>query len=141
MTTLYTAKAKATAGREGNVETSDKQLVAQLSVPGSNKPGLNPELLFASGYAACFGSAVMAAAKMQQVEIGAPVVESEVGLNKDESGYFINAVLNVSVPGVDDATAHQLVQVAHQLCPYSKATRGNIDVQLKVNNAPLKKAA
>ncbi len=142
MKTLYTARAETVAGREGHAETDDKQLSVNLSKPGSGKPGVNPEQLFAVGYGACFGSAVEAVARKQQVTVSEVKVQTEVSLNQDdESGYFISAVLNVTLPGVDDAVAREIVTAAHQMCPYSKATRGNIEVTLNVNNTPLAKAA
>lgn len=141
MKTLFTAHATTIAGREGHTQTDDGAISLDLSMPGSGKPGANPEQLFAMGYSACFGSAIDAVAKKQQVKINEIKVQADVSLNTDESGYFIGAVLNVSLAGVDAAQAKKLVEAAHQICPYSKATRGNIDVQLKVNNEPLKQAA
>lgn len=142
MKNLYTAHATTIGGRNGHSETNDKQLVLNLSTPGGNKPGTNPEQLFAAGYSACFGSAIEAVAKMQKTIVSEIKVEAEVSLNQDDKGgYFIAAVLNVTLAGVDDATAHKLVESAHQICPYSKATRGNIDVKLKVNDQPLAQAA
>lgn len=142
MKTLYTAHATTIAGREGRSETDDKQLSLTLSKPGSGKPGTNPEQLFAAGYSACFGSAIEAVAKKQQVNITEIKVQADVDLNQDdENGYFISATLNVTLEGVDAATARQLVEKAHGVCPYSKATRGNIDVTLKVNNQDVKRAA
>jgi Ohr subfamily peroxiredoxin len=133
MTTLYTAKASAKNGREGHVKTSEGIIDLDLTTPGGNKPGANPELLFASGYAACFGSAVAAVAKMKKLEVADVTVESEVSLHKDDSGFSISAKLNVLVPSLDDAAAADLVKTAHTVCPYSKATQGNIDVSLSAN--------
>jgi Ohr subfamily peroxiredoxin len=142
MKTLFTAKATTIAGRNGHTETEDKSISLDLAMPGSGKKGANPEQLFAMGYSACFGSAIDAVAKKQQVKVDEIKVQADVSLNTDDSGgYFIGAVLNVSLKGVDAATAKKLVEAAHQICPYSKATRGNIEVQLKVNNEPLKQAA
>jgi osmotically inducible protein OsmC len=142
MKTIYTAHAVTVAGREGRAETDDKQLSVQLSKPGSGKPGTNPEQLFAAGYGACFGGAVEAVAKKQQVTIDKITVRADVSLNQDESqGYFIAVVLDVALEGPDAATAKKIVEAAHQLCPYSKATRGNVDVRLKVNDKPLAAAA
>lgn len=142
MKTLYTAHATTIAGREGHSQTDDNQLNVTLSKPGSGKPGTNPEQLFAAGYSACFGSAIDAVAKSQKVVVSEIKVQADVNLNQDDKGgYFISATLNVSLTGVDNATAQKLVETAHQVCPYSKATRGNIDVALKVDNQPLAKAA
>lgn len=142
MKTLYTAKATSTAGREGHSETDDKKLSLNLSKPGGNGNGTNPEQLFACGYSACFGSAVEAVAKKQGNAISEVKVQAEVNLNQDdEGGYFLSVVLNVSLAGVDDATAMEIVEKAHYVCPYSKATRGNIDVTLAVNDRPVQSAA
>lgn len=142
MKTLYTAHATTIAGRDGHSETDDKQLSLNLSRPGSGKPGTNPEQLFACGYSACFGSALEAVAKMQKVAVSEIKVQADVALNQDDNnGYFISVELNVSLGGVDKATTQRIVEAAHQMCPYSKATRGNIGVVLKVDNQPLALAA
>lgn len=132
MKTLYTAHAKAIGGREGYAETDDKKISVDFAAPGSGKPGTNPEQLFACGYGACFGGAIAHVARQQKLEIGTPEVEAEVSLNQGDDGFFISVVLNVSIPGLDKAEAEKLVQTAHTVCPYSKATRGNVDVVLKV---------
>ena len=142
MKTLYTAQATTIAGREGYTETDDKQLSLNLSKPGSGKPGTNPEQLFACGYSACFGSAIEAVAKSQKIAVNEIKVQAAVTLNQDDNnGYFISVELNVSWGGVDKATATKLVEEAHHVCPYSKATRSNIGVVLKVDNQPLAQAA
>lgn len=142
MKTLYTAHATTIAGREGHTETDDKLISLDLAKPGGSKKGSNPEQLFACGYSACFGSALDAVAKKEKVAVSEVKVQADVTLNQDDAGgYFIGATLNVSLAGVDSATAQKLVAMAHQICPYSKATRGNIEVQLKVDNQPLKQAA
>ena len=141
MKILYTAHATATAGREGRAETDDKQISVSLSKPGSGKPGTNPEQLFACGYGACFGSAVEAVAKKEQLAIGEVAVQVDVSLNQDDEGYFISAALDVSIAGVSQEQAEALVQKAHGVCPYSKATRGNVDIMLKANGQSLAKAA
>lgn len=142
MKNLYTTRATTIAGREGYTETDDKQLSLNLSKPGSGKVGTNPEQLFACGYSACFGSAIDAIAKKQNVKVDEIKVEAEVKLNQDdEGGFFIGATLNVTLAGVDKATAGKLVQAAHQICPYSKATRGNIEVRLQVDSTTLAQAA
>lgn len=133
MKTLYTARAKAVGGREGHAETYDKKVSVDFAAPGSGKPGTNPEQLFACGYAACFGSAIAHVARQQKLEIGTPEVEAEVSLNQGDDGFSISVVLNVTIANLDKATAEKLVQTAHTVCPYSKATRGNVDVVLKVN--------
>jgi osmotically inducible protein OsmC len=133
MTILYTAQATVVGGREGHAETSDKKIVVDLSPPGSNKPGTNPEQLFACGYAGCFGGAVAFVASQKKINAGTVTVASEVSLHKDDSGFSISAVLDVLLPQMDQAQAADLVREAHQVCPYSKATRGNISVTLKAN--------
>lgn len=142
MKNLYTAHATSVGGRSGHVETDDKRLSFDLA-PSNSKTGTNPEQLFACGYAACFGSALDAVAKAKKIELGKQVtVNIDVNLNQDDKGgYFLAATINVSLPDIDNAQAKQLVSEAHHVCPYSKATRGNIDVQLKVNDQSLAKAA
>ncbi len=145
MKTLYTARATSVDGRNGHAQTDDNNLSVELGTPGgtSKKTGkvTNPEQLFACGYAACFGGALEVAAKKENAQIRNAEVHSEVSLNQNDEGYFISVVLNVIIPAVDNATAQKVVNSAHQICPYSKATRGNIDVTLKVNGEDLKKAA
>ncbi len=141
MKTLYTAHATTVAGREGQSQTDDGKLAVKLSPPGSNGPGTNPEQLFAAGYSACFGSAVAAVAKKQNVAAGEIKVQADISLNQDDNGFFLGATLNVTIGGVDDTTAQQIVAGAHQMCPYSKATRGNIEVILKANGQQIAQAA
>jgi Ohr subfamily peroxiredoxin len=142
MKNLYTAHATAIGGREGHAETDDKKVSVDFAAPGSGKPGTNPEQLFACGWGACFGGALAVVGRMQKIDIGTPNIKVDVSLNQDDQGgYFLGAVLNVSLPSLDNATAEKLVAAAHGVCPYSKATRGNIEVMLKVNDAPLAKAA
>ena len=140
MKNLYTAHAISVGGRAGHVETDDKRLSFDLT-PSNSTTGTNPEQLFACGYAACFGSALDAVAKKEKLETGQITVKVDIGLNQDDHGYLLNAVLNVSVPSLDSTAAEKLVHAAHQMCPYSKATRGNITVELKVNDQPLANAA
>jgi len=140
MKTLYTAHATSIGGRKGHVETDDKRLSFDLT-PSDSKTGTNPEQLFACGYAACFGSALDAVAKKQNLQTGQMTVAVAIDLNQDDSGFFLGATLNVTIPSLDKGQAESLVHAAHALCPYSRATRGNIDVQLKVNDQPLSKAA
>ena len=137
MTALYTAHASATAGRNGHGQTDDGVVKVDLSVPkemgGPGKAGAtNPEQLFAIGYAACFGGAVEFVAGQKKVAVQGVKVDSAVTFNKDDSGFFLSVGLTVSVAGVDRATAEALVAEAHTVCPYSKATRGNVKVDLKV---------
>ncbi len=142
MKTLYTAHATTIAGREGHSETNDKQISVQMSKPSSGKPGTNPEQLFACGYSACFGSAIEAVAKKKGIRPNEIKVQADVSLNDDkDNGYFLDVTLHATLSGVDDATAKDLMQAAHKVCPYSKATRGNIDVTLIANGELLAMAA
>ncbi|MEJ0009111.1 MAG: organic hydroperoxide resistance protein [Alphaproteobacteria bacterium] len=141
MTTLYTAHATSTHGREGHASTDDKLIDLDLATPGGNKKGSNPEQLFACGYAACFGSAVEYVAKLKKLSAGDVTVKSDVSLNKDEGGFSIAVKLNVSIAGLDAKTTREVVTEAHKVCPYSKATRGNIQVELQVDGETLAKAA
>jgi osmotically inducible protein OsmC len=137
MSTLYTAKATSSGnGRQGHVESSDGKLVTDLSVPkemgGAGGDGTNPEQLFAAGYSACFHSALQLVARKEKVKIEGSSVTAEVGIGPDGQGYGLSVELVVDLPGVEAATAEKLAAAAHQVCPYSNATRGNIDVQLRV---------
>lgn len=137
MTVLYTANAAVQGGRDGQAETSDKRLSVTLSRPNGPGAGTNPEQLFAVAYAACFSGAVAFVAGQKKLETGSISVQSEVTLNQNESGFFIAATLNVQMPQLDKETAEELVREAHLVCPYSKATRGNITVTLKANGHPV----
>ncbi|MDX2200273.1 MAG: organic hydroperoxide resistance protein [Phycisphaerae bacterium] len=139
MPVLASEVASATAGREGKATSPDGKINLNLSPPGSNGPGTNPEQLFAAGYSACFGGAIHVAAAMAKIPLRAAdiTVTATVNLNKDDSGYFLDATLNAALNGVDQANAEALVAKAHTLCPYSKATRGNIEVKLKANGKPV----
>ncbi len=107
-----------------------------------NNPGTNPEQLFACGYAACFGSALDGMAKKDKLETGAITVKIDVELNEDDDGgYSLAATINVTLEKLDKAQSEKLVNLAHNVCPYSKATRGNIPITLKVNDEPLSKTA
>ena len=141
MPKLYTANATAVGGRDGHTETDDKKVSFDLSAPGSGKPGTNPEQLFAAGYAACFGSAIQFVAQQQKLDVGQVEVKASVDLNKDETGFSLGATLNVTLPSLDAAAAQKLVEAAHQVCPYSKATRGNITVTLQANGLSVAQAA
>jgi osmotically inducible protein OsmC len=128
---LYTAKTHTTGGREGASRTSDGRLEVKLSSPGAPGGGTNPEQLFAAGWSACFMSAIGLAAAKQKVALPADrAIDAEVDLGTNEDGYVLRARLHVSLPGLDRETAQALVDTAHQTCPYSKATRGNIDVTI-----------
>ena len=127
---LYTAKAHTTGGREGGASrASDGRLDVKLSVPGTHGEGTNPEQLFAAGWSACFLSAIKLVAAGMKVKLPPDVaVDAEVDLGTTNGGYLIQARLNVSLPGIDREAAQKLVDGAHRECPYSKATRGNINV-------------
>lgn len=127
---LYTAKAHTTGGREGGASrTDDGHLDVKLSIPGTHGTGTNPEQLFAVGWSACFLSAIKIIASKMRVKLPPDAaVDSEIDLGTTNGGYFIQARLNVRLPGVDRETAQKIVDSAHLECPYSKATHGNIDV-------------
>ena len=128
---LYTARAHTTGGRDGSAKTDDGRLQVQLSSPGTSGTGTNPEQLFASGYAACFIGAMKAVGGKIGIAVPQDVaIDAEVDLGPIPNAYGIAARLNVSLPGMDRAAAQQLVDAAHQVCPYSNATRGNIDVTI-----------
>lgn len=131
---LYTGKTRTTGGRDGAARSDDGRLDIRLSPPGSNGPGTNPEQLFAAGWSACFIGAMNRAAGQLKVKLPADVaVEAEVDLGNIATGEFqLGARLNVSLPGLDRDTARQVVEAAHQLCPYSRMSRGNIDVALNL---------
>jgi Ohr subfamily peroxiredoxin len=131
---LYTAKAHTTGGREGGASrTSDGRLDVKLTVPGTPGNGTNPEQLFAVGWSACFLSAIKLVAAKMKVKLPSDVaVDPEVDLCTGDDGYSLQARLNVSLPGLDRQVAQSIVDGAHQTCPYSKATRGNIDVAINV---------
>ena len=130
---LYTAKTHTTGGRDGSSHTSDGRLDVKLSTPGAAGTGTNPEQLFAAGWSACFLSAIALAASQQKVALPPDrAIDAEVDLGTNEGGYLLRARLNVSLPGLQPKVAEALVDAAHQLCPYSKATRGNIGVTIKV---------
>jgi len=131
---VYTAKTHTTGGREnGASRSSDGHLDIKLSIPGSARIGTNPEQLFAAGWSACFESAIGLVARKKKITLPADVaIDAEVDLNLADGGYFLRARLNVSLPGVEHKVAQALVDEAHQICPYSKATRGNIDVAINL---------
>jgi len=133
MKTLYTAQATATGGREGGVQTDDGKLSFKLDKPGGNGAGTNPEQLFACGYAACFSGAAQYIAKQMNLEIGEITVKADINLNSVDDGFKLSGVMDVSLPQLDKDDAIKLVQDTHKFCPYSRATKGNIDIVLKVN--------
>ncbi|NGX98230.1 MAG: organic hydroperoxide resistance protein [Candidatus Afipia apatlaquensis] len=130
---LYTGKTHTTGGRDGAARSADGQLDLKLSPPGSNRPGTNPEQLFAAGWSACFIGAMNRAAGGLKVKLPADLaVDAEVDLGKTGEEFFLQARLNVSLPGLDREVARAVVDGAHQICPYSKLTRGNINVELNL---------
>lgn len=136
--TLYTAHVHTVGGREGAAHSSDNQLDIKLSTPGANRPGTNPEQLFAAGWSACFEGALGLAAKDAGVELPPETaVDAEVHLNLGENeGYFLTARLNVTIPGVADDVAQSLIERAHETCPYSKMTRDGIDASVALAQLP-----
>lgn len=134
---LYTARATATGGRAGTAASDDGALSVSLSTPkglgGAGGPGTNPEQLFAAGYSACFIGAMKAVAAGQKVALPAEVsITSDVGIGPIPGGFGIQVAMAISVPGMDRAAAEALVAAAHKVCPYSNATRGNIDVVIEL---------
>lgn len=138
MQVLYTANATATGGRDGRAVSSDNQLAVRLSTPkelgGAGGEGTNPEQMFAAGYSACFIGAMKFVAAATKVALPADTsVNGLVGIGPNGNGGFgLEVVLNVSIPGMERAAAQALIAKAHEVCPYSNATRGNIDVQLSL---------
>ena len=137
--TLYTAEAQVTGGRDkGHGKTTDGALEVDLRVPaemGGDGGGTNPEQLFAVGFASCFESALGVMSRRQRVESGDATIDSKVNLHPtQEGGFELSVELDVSLPSIEDSDAAvELVKAAHQVCPYSNATRGNIDVKLTAN--------
>lgn len=130
---LYTGRTHTTGGRDGLSRSSDGRLDIKLSPPGGPGTGTNPEQLFAAGWSACFIGAMGRAASEMKVTLPADrAVDAEVDLGTTDGAFFLQARLTISLPGLDRETARRMVEAAHQLCPYSKATRGNIDVTLIV---------
>lgn len=138
MQVLYTATAAATGGRKGRVRSSDGVLDQPLALPkelgGPGGEATNPEQLFAAGYAACFENALMRVARERKAPIQQSSVTAHVGIGREESGYFSLAVeLEISIPGRDRAEVEEIARIAHEdVCPYSRATRGNIEVRLRI---------
>ena len=131
---VYTARTHTTGGREnGASRSSDGRLDVKLSLPGAVRIGTNPEQLFAAGWSACFESAIGLAARKRKITLPADLtIDAEVDLHLGDSGYFLSTRLNVSLPGIEREVAQTLVDEADQLCPYSKAARGNIHVAIKL---------
>ncbi|MFJ1746404.1 organic hydroperoxide resistance protein [Streptomyces sp. NPDC088116] len=133
---LYTAVATAENGRDGRVSSDDGNLDVVVNPPksmGGSGNGTNPEQLFAAGYSACFQSALGVVARQQKADISGSTVTATVGIGKlADGGFGLEVELTTSIPNVDEATAKELVEKAHQVCPYSNATRGNIKVELTV---------
>ncbi|HLT62722.1 MAG TPA: organic hydroperoxide resistance protein [Microlunatus sp.] len=137
MDVLYTAEALSTgSGRDGHVRTTDGRVDLDLAVPkemGGSGEGANPEQLFAAGYAACFHSALQAVARAQKVSVTDSSVGGRVGIGPNgQGGFQLEVLLEVSLPGLAREQAQALADAAHQVCPYSNATRGNIDVTISV---------
>jgi len=135
--TLYAAHAHVVGGREGTAKTSDGVLDLKLTTPkelgGAGGNGTNPEQLFAAGYAACFIGAMKVVAGREKIALPADTsIDSTVGIGPSGAGFGIEAELKITIPGMDRAQAEALVEKAHHVCPYSNATRGNIDVKLTV---------
>ena len=134
---VYTAHATSTGGREGKSSSSDGALNVSLSTPkelgGAGGPGTNPEQLFAAGYSACFIGAMKMVAGQQKLALPADLsIAADVSIGPIPAGFGIQVALNISIPGMERAAAEQLVEAAHKVCPYSNATRGNIDVALNL---------
>ncbi|WP_038914679.1 organic hydroperoxide resistance protein [Dickeya zeae] len=134
---LYVAHAQATGGRDGRAVSSDQQLDVKLTTPrelgGAGGEGTNPEQLFAAGYSACFLGALKFVGARDKVSIPTgTTINGSVGIGAIPNGFGIEVELKITLPGVDRAVAEELVQKAHIVCPYSNATRGNIDVKLTV---------
>lgn len=130
---LYTGKTHTIGGRDGSARSDDSQLDVKLSPPGNAHAGTNPEQLFAAGWSACFIGAMGLAAGKRKIKLPADLsVDAEVDLGTTDGAYFLQARLTISMPGIESDLATTLIEEAHQTCPYSKATRGNINVELKL---------
>jgi osmotically inducible protein OsmC len=131
---LHTGKTRTSGGREnGASRSSDGRLDIRFSTPGSARIGTNPEQLFAAAWSACLESAIALAARKRKTALPAGIaVDAEVDLNVADDDHFLSARLNISLPGIDRTTAQALIDEARKICPYSKATRGNIDVAINL---------
>lgn len=141
MNTLYTAEATAIGGREGRVSSSDGALRVDLAVPkelgGAGGHATNPEQLFAAGFAACFDNAVRHVARRKKVRVGEASVTARVGIGPTgDAGFGLTVELHVRLPDLDSDEAHNIVEMAHRVCPYSNAVRGNVEVRLSVDPVP-----
>jgi lipoyl-dependent peroxiredoxin len=138
MEAMYVASATSTGGRSGHAVSSDGHVDVDIVVPtelgGPGGPGTNPEQLFAAGYAACFNSALQLVAGKRGHDASAAKVTADVGLKREGRGFGLEVELRVAIPGIDHDTAHELAEKAHEVCPYSNATRGNIEVALTVED-------
>jgi lipoyl-dependent peroxiredoxin len=146
ITILYTAEATATGGREGHARTSDGRLDVDLDVPsemsGTGGPGTNPEQLLAAGWAACFQSALLRFAAGRNLDLSGSRITARVGIGPlRRGGLGLAAALDLDAPEINRADAVELMERAHEACPYSRATRGNIDVVLTVGGATLQRQA
>jgi len=132
---IYTAHAHAVGGRNGTAKSDDGHLDVKLAYPksmGGDGNGTNPEQLFAAGYSACFLGALGLVARSQGVKLGEHSLDAEVDLIKDDTSFHVGVRLKLNAPELDRETAEALLRAAHEVCPYSKATRGNVDVALEV---------
>lgn len=136
MTPIYQVAANALAGRNGSVATEDNQLALELSYPkemGGSGAGNNPEQLFAAGYAACFSNAILHVALQQKIKISSAPVRADVGIGpREDIGFALSVTLDVTLD-IEQSAALELVAIAHKVCPYSHAVKGNIDVVVYVN--------
>lgn len=135
MSALYTTSATTKGGRDGRSSLDQGGMALAMSLPkdmGGAGDGMNPEQLFALGYSSCFGQAIFAMGKKHGVDTSAAHITAEVALNKDETSFALAVDLKIRIPGVDEAKAKEIAEDAHKICPYSKATRGNINVTLTI---------
>jgi len=140
MKVLYTTKATSQGGRNGKVKSENGVLDLQLGMPkelgGRGDAVANPEMLFAAGYAACFENAILHVASLKKIKLGETAVAATVGIGANEDGGFaLSVALEATIGGVERAAAEELLATAHQVCPYSNATRGNIEVTVKLAEA------
>ncbi|MBR1167516.1 Ohr family peroxiredoxin [Bradyrhizobium liaoningense] len=131
---LHTARTRTTGGRERGISrSSDGYLDVRLATAGSDRIGTNPEHLFAAAWSACFETGVVLAAERRKISLPANItIDAEVDLNSGPTGHFLSARLYVALPGVDRVIAQSLIEEAHITCPYSKATRGNLEVEIRL---------
>ena len=136
MKIFYRTSATATGGRSGETSLDDGSYSLSMAPPGSGKVGMNPEQLFAMGYAACFDSAMELIAKQMEIAVNGARTSVAVGIGQNgEGGYALDLDITAHLPGLDDESARRLVEATHMVCPYSNATRGNIDVRLHIDTA------